>query len=262
MTRLFKYFTMTLIFFTVIACETTEKPLTDIKEVESTTGIVRVIVQAEDGVNVRIHLIRDGKEIQRMEGDGRFTLRNLDPGEYTLRITAQGFHDTELDVTVIAGETTTLDTITLKEFEHPVSHIIGLVRNSRTGIRLPEILVKLTDQDGKQYEAITSNDGIFNFENLPASQKLNLSIEDVDYELHELSIGPIPVNETKKLNVKIKPVGIGDREIEPEAPGEGLPIFTKAPDFELPDGDGKMHSLYDVLDEGENAIVVFYIGGD
>lgn len=261
MTRLFTCLTIPLLLLTVIGCETTEKPLTDIKEAESTTGIVRVIVQSEDGVNVRIHLIQDGKEIQRTEGDGRFTLRNLDPGEYILRITAKGFRETERNVTVTAGETVTLDTITLEEVEGPVSHIIGLVRNSRTSIRLPEILVKLTDQDGKQYEAITSNDGIFNFENLPVSQRFDLTIEDADYELHELSIDPIPANETKKLNVKIKPVGIGDREIEPEEPGEGLPIFTKAPDFELPDGDGKMHSLYDVLDEGKNAIVVFYIHG-
>ena len=261
MTRLITFLIVSVLLLNVFGCETTEKPLTDIKEAESTTGIVRVIVQTEDGVNVRIHLIQDGKEIQRTEGDGRFTLRNLDPGEYTLRISAQGFHETERNVTVIAGETTTLDTITLKELANPVSHIIGLVRNSRTGIRLPEILVKLTDQDGKQYEKITSNDGIFNFENLPVSQKFDLTIEDADYELHELSIDPIPANETKKLNVKLKPVGIGDREIEPEEPGEGLPIFTKAPDFELPDGDGKIHSLYDVLDEGKNAIVVFYLHG-
>lgn len=256
-----KLLIIALILPILFGCETTEKPLTDIKEAESTTGIVRVNVQSGDETNVRIHLIQDGKELQRIEGDGRFTLRNLNPGEYTLRISAQGFYDTEINVTVIAGETTTLDTITLKELGNPVSHIIGLVRNSRTGIRLPEILVKLTDQDGKQYEAFTSNDGIFNFENLPASKRLNLTIEDADYEVHELSIDPIPANETKKLNVKIKPVGIGDREIEPEEPGQGLPIFTKAPDFELPDGNGKMHSLYDVLDEGKNAIVVFYLGG-
>ena len=160
MTRLFTFLTIPLLLLAVFGCETTEKPLTDIKEAESTTGIVRVIIQTEDDVNVRIHLIQEGKEIQRTEGDGRFTLRNLDPGEYTLRISAQGFHDTERNVTVTAGETVTLDTITLEEVEGPVSHIIGLVRNSRTGIRLPEILVELTDQDGKQYEEITSDDGI------------------------------------------------------------------------------------------------------
>ena len=261
MKQLFSVMTIPLLILVVFGCDTAENPITDIQEVESTTGIVRVNIQSAEDVNVRIHLIRDGKEVQRTEGDGRFTFRNLDAGEYTLRISAQGYHDTELNVTVTAGETTTLDTITLKEFGYPVSHIVGLVRNSRTGIRLPEILVKLTDQDGKQYEAITSKDGIFNFDNLPASQELDLTIEDADYELHELSIDSIPANETKKLNVKIKPIGIGDREIEPEESGQGLPIFTKAPDFELPDGDGKRHSLYDVLDEGKNAIVVFYIGG-
>ncbi|MCG9133609.1 redoxin domain-containing protein [Candidatus Poribacteria bacterium] len=40
-----------------------------------------------------------------------------------------------------------------------------------------------------------------------------------------------------------------------------MPIFTKAPDFELTDGNGKQHKLYDTLDEGKNVILVFYIHG-
>ena len=196
-----------------------------------------------------------------LESDGGFTLRRIEVGEYTLRIMAQGFKDTERTVTVIADETVTLDTITLEELEGPVSQIIGLVRNNRTGVRLPEIPVQLTDQDEKQYETITSVEGIFNLINLPTQERLTLRIEHADYELHEISVDPIPSSETEKLNLKLTPIGIGDREVEPEEPGEGLPIFTKAPDFELTDGNGKQHKLYDTLDEGKNVILVFYIHG-
>ncbi len=261
MRRLSTYLTIPIVLLVAFGCNTAENPITDIKEAETTTGIVRVKIQAADEVNIRVHLIKDGKEIQRTEGDGHFTLRNLDAGEYTLRISAQGFHETEHKVTVIAGETTTLDTITLEELDTPVSHIIGLVRNNRTGIRLPTVTVKLTNEDGETFETVTSDDGIFNFENLPASQKFTLTIEHADYEIHDVTVEPIPANETEKLNVKLKPIGIGDRELEPEEPGEGLPIFSIAPDFELPDGNGKQHILYDTLDEGKNVVLIFYING-
>ncbi len=251
-----------LLLFSTIGCETTENPISEIPEVETTTGVLHGKVSTSVDETIQVRLLKDGEIVAQMEGDGGFTLRKIEAGEYTLRISAQGFQDTELKVTVIAGETVTLDTITLEELSGPVSHIIGLIRNNRTGIRLPAILVQLTDQDGKQDETLSSDEGIFNFNNLPTRQKFTLTIEDADYEIHEISIDPISADETEKLNVKLTPVGIGDREIEPEEPGEGLPIFTKAPDFELPDGDRKMHSLYDALDEGKNVIIVFYIGGD
>ena len=249
------------LLFSVIGCETTENPVSEIPEVETTTGVLHGRVSTNVDETIQVRLLMDGKIVAQMEGEGGFTLRKIEAGEYTLRISAKGFQDTEIKVTVIAGETVTLDTITLEELSGPVSHIIGLIRNNRTGIRLPAILVQLTDQDGKEYETISSDEGIFNFDNLPAQQEFTITIEAADYEVYDLSVNPLDANETGKLNVKLTPFGIGDREVEPEEPGEGLPIFSTAPDFELPDGDGKIHTLYDTLGEGKNVILVFYIHG-
>ena len=259
--RFFSIIIIPLLLLVILGCETTENPVSEIPDVETTTGVLHGKVSTSVDETFQIRLLKDGEIVAQMEGESGFTLRKIEAGEYTLHISAKGFQDTELKVTVIAGETVTLDTITLEELSGPVSHIIGLIRNNRTGIRLPEIRVQLTDQDGKQYETISSDEGIFNFDNLPTQQKFTLTIENADYELHEISVDSISADETEKLNVKLTPIGIGDREIEPEEPGEGLPIFTKAPEFELPDGDRKRHSLYDVLDEGKNVIIVFYIHG-
>ena len=40
--------------------------------------------------------------------------------------------------------------------------------------------------------------------------------------------------------------------------GQGLDIGTHAPDFELPDGNGNLHSLSYYLDNGKDVVLVFY----
>ena len=40
--------------------------------------------------------------------------------------------------------------------------------------------------------------------------------------------------------------------------GQGLNIGTRAPEFELPDGNGNLHSLSDYLDIGKDVVLVFY----
>lgn len=262
MRRLITILTIPILLLTSFGCETTENPVTEIREVEATTGVLHAKVVTGGDETFQVRLVQDGTVVAQQEGQGGFTLRSIEAGEYTLRISAQGFFEMELQVTVIAGETVTLDPITLDEVSSPVSHIIGLVRNNRTGIRLPEILVKLTDQDGKEYETSTSAEGIFNFDNLPIQQKFTLTIEDADYEVYDLSVNPLDQNVTEKLNIKLSPIGIGDREIEPEEPGDGLPIFTIAPDFELPNGNGELHTLYNVLNEGKKVVLVYYVNGD
>lgn len=198
MIRIIAIITISLLLLTAFGCGNTQNPVSDISEKETTTGVINGKVQSNVDETIHVKLIQDGKIVAQAEGDGGFTLRKIEAGDYTLRISAQGFHEMELSITVIAGETVFLHSITLEELADPVSHIIGLVRNNRTGIRLPEILIQLTDQDGKQYETITSNDGIFNFDNLPVQQEFNLTIEDTDYKIYNLSVNDLGTNETRK----------------------------------------------------------------
>lgn len=44
-------------------------------------------------------------------------------------------------------------------------------------------------------------------------------------------------------------------------PGEGLKIGVKAPDFELPDGNGDLYSLSDYIGEEKKVVLVFYRTG-
>ncbi len=41
-------------------------------------------------------------------------------------------------------------------------------------------------------------------------------------------------------------------------PGQGLNIGSRAPDFELPDGNGNLHSLSYYLENGKDVVLVFY----
>ena len=49
-------------------------------------------------------------------------------------------------------------------------------------------------------------------------------------------------------------------EAERLEPGQGLSIGGKAPDFELPDGNGKLHALADYIGD-EHVVLIFYRGG-
>lgn len=40
--------------------------------------------------------------------------------------------------------------------------------------------------------------------------------------------------------------------------GRGLNVGTRAPEFELPDGNGNLHSLSEYLDSGKDVVLVFY----
>ena len=44
-------------------------------------------------------------------------------------------------------------------------------------------------------------------------------------------------------------------------PGEGLKIGAKAPDFELPDGNGDLYTLSDYIGEEKKVVLVFYRTG-
>ena len=244
----------------IMGCET-ENPVRDIKEVEITTGTLRGTVQSIDDISIQVRLLKDGQLIAQTETNGIYFLKKIEAGDYILRISAPGYKKTELDVTVVLGETVSLDKVTLEELGHSVSHIHGLLRNVRTGIRLQKVLVKLEDEIGEQYEALTTEDGFFFFENLPVLQTFTLTIEHADYEENEFTVEPIPANETVKLNLKLTPLGIEDKELEPEEAGEGLPIPSEAPEFNLPDGDGKFHALSDYLEQGKKVVLVFYWSG-
>ncbi|MCG9133794.1 carboxypeptidase regulatory-like domain-containing protein [Candidatus Poribacteria bacterium] len=252
-------FAFTLLLLTGLNCGT-ENPVEetgDTLEAEtSLTGTLRGDVQSIEGVLIQVRLLRDGQLVTQTETQASYELDAVTAGNYTLQISAKGHETTEIDVTVIAGQVVSPDKVTLVALGTPVSHLRGVLTNEVTGEPLGGINLQLTDDAGKAYETLTTAAGVFSFENLPVQQPFTLTIAHAGYEDKEVAVGPIPAAETLELTVELAPL----QEPERLDPGQGLSLGTEAPDFELPDGNGKLHALAD-YNADKNVVLIFYRGG-
>ncbi|MCG9128751.1 redoxin domain-containing protein [Candidatus Poribacteria bacterium] len=113
----------------------------------------------------------------------------------------------------------------------------------------------------------TVAEGSFEFTNLTAGNYTIRLIADGydDYEVNvEISIGGTVSLEKISLTKQTLPV-VEDLDLPPQStelpPGEGLTIGVKAPDFELPNGDGDLYTLSDYIGEEKRVVLVFYRTG-
>ena len=269
-----------LLLFAGLNCGT-ENPVEEITDTASietgATGAFRGDVELIEGVTIYMHLRKAGQLLAQLEfemdgvkatsiganlssstqlGIGRYHLQKAEPGDYTVQISARGYQTKELNVTVISDQNISLDKVTLVALETPVSHLQGVLTDALTGEPLLGINLQLADNAGEVYETLTTLAGIFVFENLPVEQAFTLTINHTGYEGKEVAVHPIPAAETLELVVELTPLA------EPERldPGQGLSIGSRAPDFELPDGNGKLHALADSIGN-ENVVLIFYRGG-
>ena len=138
--------------------------------------------------------------------------------------------------------------------EIPVT-VRGLVLDQITKTPLIDVRVQLTDEAGVVLETRTTALGVFEFKGVSANQRLTVTIDSDEYKEQELTVDPIPVGETVKLEeVELTP-------LKPEQPpeGDGLTVGVKAPDFSLPDGDGKIKALADYAGK-KKVVLIFYRG--
>ena len=190
------------------------------------------------------------------QGIGNYNVKAVEPGDYTVHVSAKGYQTTALSVTVIPDQSVSLDKVALVALKTPVSHLHGVLTDEVTGEPIGAVNLQLTDNTGKIYETLTTGAGVFSFENLPVQQPFTLTIAHAGYEGKELAVHPIPASETLELTVELTPLA------EPEKldPGQGLSLGSQAPDFELPDGNGKLHVLAD-YNADKNVVLIFYRGG-
>lgn len=245
---------LALLLFVGFGCET-ENPVEDIVEAD-TTGTLRGEVQSIDGVLIQVRLLKDGQLVTQIETQASYEIGPIEAGNYTLQISAKGYETEEVAVTVIAEEVVSLDKVTLVALETPVSHLRGVLTNETTGEVLAGVSLQLTDNAGNIYETLTTAAGVFTFENLPVQQSMTLTIAHAGYEDKEVEVNPIPADETLELTVELTPL----LEAEELPPGQGLNIESQAPDFALPDGNGKAHALADYI-PNKNVVLIFYRGG-
>ena len=252
-------FAFALLLFAGLNCGT-ENPVeesVDTPETEtSLVGTLRGDVQSIEGVLIQVRLLRSGQLVAQTETQASYEIDAVEAGNYTLQISAKGHETKEVDVTVIAGQVVSLDKVALVALETPVSHLRGVLTNEVTGESIGAVNVQLKDNTGEIYETLTTVAGVFSFENLPVQQPFTLSIAHTGYEGKEVAVHPIPASETLELTVELTPLA------EPEEldPGQGLSIGTQAPDFELPDGNSKLHALADYKAD-KNVVLIFYRGG-
>ena len=274
---------LALLLFTGLNCGT-ENPLEetgDTLQVETVpTGAFSGEIELIGDETIHVRVLKAGQLIAQMEfakeytkgeivdgfqgelstsslGEiGTYHLKEAELGGYTLHISAKGYQSTELNVTVTADQSLSLDKIALVVLDQPVSHLQGILTDAATGVPISQVHLELTDKSGEVYKALTTAAGVFTFENLPVEQAFTLSIAHVGYEETEVPVHPIPAGETLELQVQLT------RQAKPEKlnPGQGLSLESQAPAFELPDGDGKLHALADYVDS-QNVVLVFYRGG-
>lgn len=249
---------LALLLFAGLNCGT-ESPVeetVDTAAVEIPTGILRGEVQSIEGVLIQVRLLKDGQLLTQTETQATYELEAIEAGNYTLQISAKGYETTEINVTAIAGQTISVDKVTLAALANPVSHLRGVLTDVATGAPISDVHLQLTDKTGKVYEALTTGTGVFTFENLPVAQTFTLKIEHADYERTEVAVlQPIPASETFELDLKLIPLP----EVEELDPGQGLSIGSQAPDFELSDGNGKPHKLADYIGN-KNVVIGFFRG--
>lgn len=252
-------FALALLLFAGLNCGTenliNETGDTPTKETIS-IGMLRGEVQSIEDVAIQVRLLKAGQLVAQTEAEGSYELEAIEAGDYTLHISAKGYQTTELNVTVIAGQSVSLDKVALVALKAPVSHLRGLLTDAAIGAPLSQVRLQLTDKAGVHYEALTTDAGVFMFENLPVAQAFTLTIVHAGYEDTEVAVEPIPVSETFELDIELTP----RPQAEKLEPGEGLSIGGKAPEFALPDGDGKLHALADYVGN-KKVVLVFYRGG-
>ena len=224
--------------------------------VEVPPGTLRGEVEPVADGAIQVQLLTDGRLLTQIETTGSYEFPSIDAGDYTLQVSAKGYETAVMEITLASGQTLGLETVTLVALESPVSHLQGVLTDESTGEPIGDINLQLMDEAGSVYEALTTGAGVFSFDNLPVEHVFTLTVEHADYESLQVALDPIPAAETRELQLQL----VRLPEIEELKPGQGLPLDSQAPLFELTDGGGKMHALADYIGQ-QNVVLVFYRGG-
>ena len=256
MKHLHLFLILPFLIWVVFGCGSTEDPIDPMPEVEIEPSILMGEVDSIDGIRIQVRLLKDGILVAQVETDGSYEFKDLAAGNYTIQVSAQGYESTELNATLSAGETKTLDQVTLEKSAVPVSHIKGILTDAETGEKLSGVLVQLTDKSDEKHETLTNADGTFIIENLPVGQAFTLMVSLEGYNDGSVNIDPIPANVTYELDVVLTAIPV----IEELDPGQGLSIGSEAPVFQLPNGDGDLLALKDLIGN-KKVVVIFYRGG-
>ena len=111
--------------------------------------------------NVKIQMVKNGdiKDTTYTDHTGKYTGINLKSGSYQLRVSAPGYRPSELDVTIVGGTTTTLETqFLVKRGTEPEGTVscFGTVTDAVTGSELAGVNVSAKSLDLGATEEVAS----------------------------------------------------------------------------------------------------------
>ncbi|WP_223273460.1 MSCRAMM family protein [Nocardia cerradoensis] len=162
-------------------------------------GLTGIVTRGDDGTAIagaRVSALDARGEVLSSAAttdEGTFGLTELPEGDFTIAVSANGFHPAALPVRAGGSDTPRLD-VTLR----PCARLHGVVRG-RDGRPLPDALVTLTDWDGTVVDTmVTGSDGAYTFADL----------HDGTYTVVASGYAPVhtPVvvgGETEELNVEL-----------------------------------------------------------
>ena len=169
------------------------------------TGSLKGTIEKIDGVSVAIRVLQNGNAVASTTADanGNYQIDNIAPATYTVEIVAKGYDAVEQTVQVSADGVVSLDRVTLKALEIPVSYIQGTLSDRQKDSPLNKVRVRLVDAAGNSREVLTTQTGAFEFENVPADQRLTVIVDLEGFEKQEIAVDPIPAGETIPLEVAV-----------------------------------------------------------
>lgn len=184
---------------------TGEPDLTPTPDPDTVTGSLKGVVEKIEGVSVAIHVLQNGNAVASAtaDADGNYQIDNIAPGTYTVEIVAKGYEAVEKTVQINADGGASLDKVTLKMLEVPVSHLQGTLSDRLEGSPLKGIRVRLVDAAGNSREVLTVQTGAFVFENVPADQPLTVIVEREGFEKEEFAVDPIQAGKTTVLDIAL-----------------------------------------------------------
>lgn len=129
------FFSLGLFLFIFSGCEKTDNLILGVDDLEN-TGTIEGEVLAIDGVVYEVQLLQNGQLIAETRTDTKYEFSEIEAGDYKLQITAEGYKDIQIDITVSASLTITLDTVQLEKSLHPNGLDIG--QGLKIGTQAPE----------------------------------------------------------------------------------------------------------------------------
>lgn len=184
---------------------TGEPDLTPTPDPNTVAGSLKGVVEKIEGVSVAIHVLQNGNAVASAtaDADGNYQIDNIAPGTYTVEIVAKGYEAVEKTVQINADGVASLDEVTLKMLEVPVSHIQGTLSDRLKGSPLNGIRVRLVDAAGNSREVLTAQTGAYAFENVPADQPFTVIVELEGFEKEEFAVDPIQAGQTTILDIAL-----------------------------------------------------------